>query len=38
MEPTQVPDGPRFALFSDPEGHVIGMVQGRKSPPAEPSK
>ena len=25
--PDQVPDGPRIALFRDPEGHVIGLVK-----------
>jgi predicted enzyme related to lactoylglutathione lyase len=25
--PEQVPNGPRIALFSDPEGHVIGLVE-----------
>jgi uncharacterized protein len=25
--PDQVPNGPLFALFADPEGHVIGLVQ-----------
>ena len=27
MEPEQVPNGPLIALFADPEGHVIGLVQ-----------
>jgi len=27
MEPQQMPDGPLIALFADPEGHVIGLVQ-----------
>jgi uncharacterized protein len=27
MAPTDVPNGPRIALFSDPEGHMIGLVQ-----------
>ena len=27
MGPDQVPDGPIIGLFSDPEGHVIGVVQ-----------
>lgn len=27
MPPTQVPGGPRIALFTDPEGHAIGLVQ-----------
>jgi predicted enzyme related to lactoylglutathione lyase len=27
MPPDQVPNGPRIALFSDPEGHVVGLVQ-----------
>ncbi|MEO6835446.1 MAG: VOC family protein [Candidatus Tumulicola sp.] len=26
MPPDKVPDGPTIALFSDPEGHVIGLV------------
>ena len=25
---TQVPDGVTFALFADPEGHVVGLVKG----------
>ena len=25
--PTQVPDGMAFALFADPEGHVVGLVK-----------
>ena len=25
--PDQVPNGPLMALFADPEGHVIGLVQ-----------
>lgn len=27
MEPSDVPNGPRLALFEDPEGHVIGLVK-----------
>ncbi|HEX3469213.1 MAG TPA: VOC family protein [Candidatus Elarobacter sp.] len=27
MPPDQVPGGPRIALFKDPEGHLIGLVQ-----------
>jgi uncharacterized protein len=27
MPPDTVPGGPRIALFTDPEGHVIGLVQ-----------
>ena len=27
MPPDQVPNGPRIALFTDPEGHTIGLVQ-----------
>ena len=27
MGPDDVPNGPRIALFSDPEGHVVGLVQ-----------
>ena len=27
MEPQKMPDGPLIALFADPEGHVIGLVQ-----------
>ncbi len=29
MEPTDVPGGPSIALFEDPEGHVIGLVEAR---------
>jgi hypothetical protein len=27
MPPDRVPGGPRVALFKDPEGHVVGLVQ-----------
>lgn len=27
MGPDQVPDGPVIGLFTDPQGHVIGLVQ-----------
>lgn len=27
MGPEQIPNGPLIALFADPEGHVIGLVQ-----------
>jgi predicted enzyme related to lactoylglutathione lyase len=27
MPPNDVPGGPRIALFTDPEGHVVGLVQ-----------
>ena len=27
MPPDQVPGGPKIALFTDPEGHVVGLVQ-----------
>jgi uncharacterized protein len=27
MPPEQVPGGPRIAMFTDPEGHVVGLVQ-----------
>ena len=27
LAPEQVPNGPRIALFRDPENHVIGLVQ-----------
>ncbi len=27
MGPEQVPNGPLIALISDPEGHIIGLVQ-----------
>ncbi len=25
--PTDVPNGPRLALFADPEGHVVGLIE-----------
>ena len=28
MGPMDVPGGPTIALFSDPEGHVVGLVKG----------
>lgn len=27
MAPQQVPGGPTIALFTDPEGHTVGLVQ-----------
>jgi hypothetical protein len=27
MEPAQMPKGPRIALFSDPEGRVVGLIE-----------
>lgn len=27
MEPEQMPKGPRIALFSDPEGRVVGLIE-----------
>ena len=27
MGPEQMPNGPLIAIFSDPEGHVVGLVQ-----------
>lgn len=27
MGPEQVPEGPMIALFRDPQGHVVGLVQ-----------
>jgi hypothetical protein len=27
MDPMDVPNGPRIAMFTDPEGHMIGLVQ-----------
>jgi predicted enzyme related to lactoylglutathione lyase len=27
MEPTDVPGGPRLAMFTDPEGHIVGLIQ-----------
>jgi predicted enzyme related to lactoylglutathione lyase len=28
--PMEVPGGPRLALFSDPEGHTVGLVEGTR--------
>ena len=25
--PMDVPDGPRIAMFTDPEGHLVGLIQ-----------
>jgi predicted enzyme related to lactoylglutathione lyase len=27
MEPSDVPEGPRIAMFADPEGHLVGLVK-----------
>jgi len=32
-DPVSVPDGPTFALFADPEGHVIGLAIPREAVP-----
>ena len=29
MPPLQIPNGPNIAMFSDPEGHVIGLAKAR---------
>ncbi len=29
VDPVDVPGGPSFALFADPEGHVIGIARTR---------
>ena len=29
MGPDVIPDGPTIALFTDPEGHVVGLVKSR---------
>jgi predicted enzyme related to lactoylglutathione lyase len=25
--PMDVPDGPRIAMFADPEGHLVGLIE-----------
>jgi len=32
-DPVSVPGGPSFALFADPEGHVIGLAIPRQATP-----
>lgn len=32
LEPIDVPGGPRLAMFTDPEGHVVGMIQAGSIP------
>jgi len=27
VETMDVPDGPRIAMFADPEGHVVGLIE-----------
>jgi predicted enzyme related to lactoylglutathione lyase len=27
VAPMDVPDGPRIAMFADPEGHVVGLIE-----------
>src|SRR3954447_19366663 len=29
--PTEVPNGPRLALFADPDGRTVGLVEGSRS-------
>lgn len=31
MGPTDVPGGPSIALFTDPEGHLVGLAKTRSS-------
>jgi hypothetical protein len=33
LPPVQVPNGPRFALFGDPEGYIAGLAQGENTSP-----
>jgi hypothetical protein len=28
MEPMDIPDGPSIAMFADPQGNVVGLVNG----------
>jgi len=32
MEPADVPGGPRLAMFTDPEGHIVGLIQAGSTP------
>lgn len=27
LKPTDIPEGPSIAMFSDPEGHVVGLLK-----------
>jgi predicted enzyme related to lactoylglutathione lyase len=27
MGPEDVPDGPSIAMFTDPEGHLVGLIK-----------
>jgi predicted enzyme related to lactoylglutathione lyase len=27
VEPMDLPDGPRIAMFADPEGHLVGLIE-----------
>jgi predicted enzyme related to lactoylglutathione lyase len=27
LEPSEIPEGPSIAMFSDPEGHLVGLVK-----------
>jgi predicted enzyme related to lactoylglutathione lyase len=29
--PMDIPDGPRIAIFEDPEGHVVGLVKDKNA-------
>ena len=32
--PTDVPGGPSIAMFTDPEGHLVGLLEAGTSDPA----
>jgi predicted enzyme related to lactoylglutathione lyase len=34
VPPEQVPNGPRIALFDDPEGHAVGLVETAPEAPS----
>ena len=34
LEPSAVPGGPRLAMFADPEGHIVGLIDAGDMPPS----
>ena len=34
LEPSAVPGGPRLAMFADPEGHIVGLIDASYMPPS----
>jgi predicted enzyme related to lactoylglutathione lyase len=31
LQPTEVPGGPKLAMFADPAGNITGLLSGKKA-------